>query len=661
MPLYQTPGVYFESSDIGRKGITAVRTDIAAFVGLAERGPLHLPWPVESWRQFQTLFGDFVPFGYLAYAVKAFFDNGGRRCYIVRVAAADARHASGDLVGMDGLPTLRIRANSPGRWGNKLQVRLAEAKSSATQTQGQPTGDGATSVVDSIVGFQVGTLVRLFQHNGSGTIEAYRAITSVDPVGRSFRWDAALKLAPSFAGDPVFNLTQPIELESVAFTLSVYEQGRLRAIYDDLSIVPFHTRYAPAVINMNLADPEDRRQALPLIQIDDLHAGATPPQWGDWLPDANAATASFQQGVLSLQCGMDGLTALTAQDFTGDPSADQRTGLRTLELEPEVALVAVPDILIQPLPPVRRDPTPPPKFNLCIESPPPPAPLPLPPLLCPDVEEQPPTFDTTDIALVQQAVVLHCQTLADRFALLDPLPPSDTNFDPSLVLQWRYQFDSSYAALYYPWVLVPDPLQLGGQVVRAVPPSGHVAGVMARTDTTLGVHVAPANAVLEWTQGFTEDVSAEWQAILNPAHVNCLRALPGHGLRVYGARTVSSEALLRFVNVRRTLLMIEKALDLSLQWTVFEPHDVLLRQSVSLVIASFLTALWQQGALAGRDPEQAFFVRCDDVNNPPDVVALGQLIVDVGVAIVHPSEFVVVRINRAREELMITEPSGVTT
>lgn len=656
MPEYLTPGVYYEPTDATRGGISAVRTDIAAFVGLAERGPLHTAWPVESWRQFQSVFGDFSGNAYLAYCVKAFFENGGRRCYIVRVAHGDAARASGELIGMDGLPTLRIRASSEGRWGNRLQVRLANGRSEATQTRGAQPADGSASAVASVVGFPVGSLVRLFQRNLSGDIEAYRVVQRVEPVGGYLVWDSPLDVLPVVLAG--FDLAAPIDLETVTFSLSVYENGRLRELYADLSIVPQGERYAPAVISPP-ADPlQRRRQPLPLIEVEDLHAGVLPPVWQDWLPDVDAATPDFAAGTLTLRCGTDGLANLQAVDFTGDPGASA-SGLRVLELEEEVSLVAIPDILIRPAAPIVYDPLPQPEPDPCLDCPPPPGVLPLPPGPCPDIAEQPPVFSRSQVLWVQQQLVLHCETQADRVALIDPPEPGQAQvFDPSQVMGWRQQFDSSYAALYYPWVLASDPLRLGGQVVRAIPPSGHAAGVIARTDRSVGAHKAPANAVLEWAQGFSLEVSEEWQALLNPLGINCLRALPGRGLRIYGARTLSSDPAYRYLNVRRLLLLIRRALYISLQWAVFEPHDFYLRQALLLAISSFLAALRRKGALAGATPDQAFFVRCDEENNPPADVALGRLVVDIGVAPVHPAEFVVLRIGRTEDELEITELNG---
>ena len=660
MPTYLTPGVYYEPVDTSRGRLTAVRTDITAFIGLAQRGPLHTARRIDSWQQFQTLYGDFIPGGYLAYSAKAYFENGGRRAYIVRVAAEDAQTASGELLGRDGTPTLTIAASSAGSWGNRVQVRLANGRSRATTTYLTQPPTGTASNVASIVGLPVGSLVRLFQKpGGTAEIEQYRVVTAVDPTDRCLTWDAPLKLVPAFVGDPVFDLSAPIDLETVTYTLSVLENGEIRAVYEDLSIMPAHERYTPALIR--LPEPvDDEQPPPPLIQVTNAHAGSPPPpSWADWLPDVDAATPQFAAGLLTLIGGTDGLTNLQAADFTGDLSALERRGLRALEKIEDVSLVACPDILIQPAPPLHFDPLPPPEVDPCLP-PCPPLPPPSAPPLPPIVTEQPPQFSEFEIALVQQAIVTHCEQLADRVAILDSLPAAGTAvLDPSQVLGWRQRFDSSYAALYYPWTLVLDPLRLGGQIVRAIPPSGHVAGIIARTDLRDGVHKAPANEIINWVQGLTLDVTAEWQAILNPAHVNCLRQFSGRGLRVYGARTLSSNTAWRFLNVRRLLILIEKSISMSIQWAVFEPNDFYLRQTLILAISSFLQALWQRGALVGGTPEEAFFVQCDEINNPPEVTEAGQLIIDVGVAPTSPAEFVVLRIGRTRDELEITEQAGL--
>jgi phage tail sheath protein FI len=256
------------------------------------------------------------------------------------------------------------------------------------------------------------------------------------------------------------------------------------------------------------------------------------------------------------------------------------------------------------------------------------------------------------VLAVQQALVAHCEARRDRIGLID-VPAADTPDRASLVA-WRDAFDTSYAALYHPWVSVVDPLA-GAALVRAIPPSGHVAGVIARTDLAGGCWVPPANAELDWAQGLTVAVDTGTQAVLNPLGINCLRAFGGRGLRVYGARTLSSDALLRYVNVRRLLAMIETAIGQGTQWAVFEPNDAYLQTLLRVSIASFLRGLWQQGAFVGATEDEAYLVQCDDSTNPPDQVDLGMLVCLVGVAPVQPAEFVVLRVARIDGSLEVTD------
>jgi uncharacterized protein len=174
------------------------------------------------------------------------------------------------------------------------------------------------------------------------------------------------------------------------------------------------------------------------------------------------------------------------------------------------------------------------------------------------------------------------------------------------------------------------------------------------------VHVAPANAPLAWVQDVTEELDDAAHGLLNQAGVNLLRPLAGRGIRIMGARTTTSDPTWRHVNVRRLLLMIEKAVELATQWSVFQPNDALTRTRLRLSLTSFLTALWQRGALVGDAPEAAFVVRCDQATNPASERALGRLLAEVRVAPSSPFEFVVVRVGRTRDELQPTDPSPST-
>ncbi len=191
--------------------------------------------------------------------------------------------------------------------------------------------------------------------------------------------------------------------------------------------------------------------------------------------------------------------------------------------------------------------------------------------------------------------------------------------------------------------------------VRRVPASGAVAGIYAGVDLELGVHHAPANRLIRFALGAVEEVSEAQQEILNPLGINCLRELPGRGFRVWGARTISSDSEWRYVNVRRLMSLIEEGLEDSLAWAVFQPNNRQLRSDITASVTVFLEGLWEAGALVGRTAEEAFYVRCDEENNPPAEMDLGKLLIEIGVAPVRPAEFVVIRIGRIEDSFEIEE------
>lgn len=625
MPTYVTPGVYFETVDAPPE-VRALRTDVAAFVGIAERGPLHTPTRIESWEQFVSAFGGLQTYAFLAYSVKAFFENGGRTCFIVRVA--DERAASASVVIEDGLgPALVIEASSPGTWANGLEARLVRSSPLATCTAGPQPRDGASSRVESVAGFVRGSLVRAFQ-DGVASAAPFRVVVAVDPGEGLLYWDEPL--------DPAAALDDPISFETVEFALRVFALGRLVEDFSRLPLVPLLRSGGGPIATGHF------------VRVLTHPAASSRRGQPAAFHGLDASELAFSGGGTTsvLAGGVEGLQGLRRDHFIGDRGSEDRHGLRALEPVDDVSLVAVPDILVRPVPSIETSPLPPPDVDPCLPCAIPPAPAPL----AATPPEQPPVFSRSDIAAVQNALVLHCEEQLDRVALLDP-PGADV--DLGQIQAWRSRFDSKYAALYHPWVLVFDPLTAAR--VRAVPPSGHVAGVCARTDLSVGVHNAPANEIVQWAVGVTSEIDAALQGLLNPLGVNCIRPLPGRGIRVYGARTVTSDPSWRFLNVRRLLCMIEEAVEEAVQWTVFEPNDFTLRQSLTLSISSFLEQLWERGAFAGGTPATSFFVKCDEDNNPPEEADAGRLIVDVGVAAVRPAEFVVFRIGRTRDELEVLE------
>ena len=238
---------------------------------------------------------------------------------------------------------------------------------------------------------------------------------------------------------------------------------------------------------------------------------------------------------------------------------------------------------------------------------------------------------------VQDALLTHCEVRKDRFAVLDSPEAVQGGVD-----KLPRPRDSKYGGYYFPWIQVYDPER--GNVF--VPPSGHVLGVYARTDNERGVHKAPANEIVRGALGLRYQISRGEQDILNPRGINCIRLMQGGGIRIWGARTLSSDPSWRYINVRRLFIMVETSIERATQWVVFEPNDFRLWKRVTRTISAFLTLIWRQGALMGENPEKAFFVKCDEETNPPEVVDVGQLIVEIGLATVKPAEFVIFRIGQ---------------
>lgn len=656
----RTPGAYYERVDAGGPDVTPLRTDITGFVGIADRGPLDLPVPVQSWRQYVSWFGDVPAVGFLGYAVRGFFENGGVRCWVVRVASRDevggAACASVELANASG-PAWRIRASSEGEWGSHLTVSVREVN--RVQVLGPATDpDGCWTQVTSLAGLARHTHVRVSQ---AGATPVWKVVSDVDPVtsrvcwvqpdGRRLAHDAVLSGVDRSAA---------VMVETIEYRVLVSEDGRRVASYDGLSLIPENTAYAPTVL-APIGAPIDpvTRTAIPAppqpLVIEDLRDPCSVDLSG---------LNTDRDAHLPLVGGRAGLALLQPHDFYGEPVAqdDSATaaalklrGMRTLEAVAEIGLLAVPDALVRPedLPVI----APPP---VCEPD----------PCLCPPTSpvigyisepgEQPPIFTDSQVYQVQAQLVDQCERLRYRFALLDPPYSSATDAAGGLsaALDWRARFDTSYAALYYPWLAIQDPLQPDSGAIRLVPPSGHVAGGYAATDLETGVHRAPANRRVNWALSASIDVDDERHGIFNDAGVNVLRTIGGRGLRALGARTMSDDPDWRYVPVRRLMAMIEKALEIALQWVVFEPNGTFTRARVTMSVTMFLLGLHEAGMLAGATPEESFVVRCDDTNNPVDQTDLGELLVEVGIAAAVPFEFVVVRIGRIEDSLIVQSQSA---
>ena len=308
--------------------------------------------------------------------------------------------------------------------------------------------------------------------------------------------------------------------------------------------------------------------------------------------------------------GGGGTAPLATSDYVGD--AAQRTGFGALEEVDAVTMVAVPDLMAA----YQKD-----------------------------------MIDLNGVQAVQQELIAHCENMGDRVAVLDPPP----NLSPQQILEWRVHkasYDSKYACLYWPWIKIINPAS-GKEM--SVPPSGHMLGIWGRNDDSRGVHKAPANEVVRGAISIDVQITKNEHDLLNPEGINCIRAFPGRGIRVWGARTLSSDPAWRYLNIRRLFNYLEESILNGTQWAVFEPNDHDLWAKMRRTIAAFLVMEWRKGALFGLTPDEAFYVKCDDETNPAESIDLGQVVCEIGVAPVKPAEFVIFRLSQYSGGAALTE------
>jgi hypothetical protein len=260
-------------------------------------------------------------------------------------------------------------------------------------------------------------------------------------------------------------------------------------------------------------------------------------------------------------------------------------------------------------------------------------------------------IDAEQLQGVQKEIMAHCENMGDRVAILDPPP----GLNAQQIREWRVEkanYDSKYAVLYWPWIKVLDPIS--GKTTH-VPPSGHMAGIWGRNDETRGVHKAPANEVVRGAISLEIQITKAEHDLLNPHGINCIRTFPGRGIRVWGARTLSSDPAWRYLNIRRLFNYLEASILGGTQWVVFEPNDPALWAKMRRTISAFLVNEWRKGALFGLTPDEAFFVKCDDETNPAESIDAGMVICEIGVAPVKPAEFVIFRLSQYSGGAALTE------
>jgi phage tail sheath protein FI len=320
-----------------------------------------------------------------------------------------------------------------------------------------------------------------------------------------------------------------------------------------------------------------------LIKIEDTGAA---------LPDTRIASGTYTLSVPSMAVEQVG-----ASDFEGDVAT--RKGMGGASALDEVTMLVMPDIV-----------------NL--------------------------DGDGAQMRDLQGKMISHAELMGDRMAILD----TPDGMLPQDVLEWRMNsagYDSKMSAMYWPWIEVMDPLT---RRPLRMPPSGHIAGVWSRVDSTRGVHKAPANEVIRGANGLAFQITHAEQGELNRNGINCIRAFPGRGIRIWGARTLSSDPEWRYINVRRLFNFVSESIMAGTQWSVFEPNDPTLWSNLTINIWSFLNRVYRSGALFGASPAEAFYVKCDAETNPPDVIEAGQVVCEIGICPVKPAEFVIFRLSQ---------------
>ncbi|MBB2890239.1 phage tail sheath C-terminal domain-containing protein [Flexivirga oryzae] len=522
-------------------------------------------------------------------------------------------HPAGSVL-VERTPLIDIQALDAGSWGNRLRVSVQD------ETPGLVTSTLATMVnattirLASASGVEAGTVLELTDPATGAVLGDPVKVSNINRSAQNTITLAGtgLSAAQQVIGAGVrsreFSITVRLLRQPDPNVPSRDSQVIDQETYRNLSLDPRHSNYVEKAIGSitgPLRKSDHRPEGASLyVRVADLATTDAvrqsvrlgPETLVDVLPDGRRMPALLR---LETTLGDDSIGTISDDTYIGSDSTDpeQRTGLQSLQNVEEISLVAVPGRVS---------------------------------------------------ARLQQAVIDHCELLRYRFAVLDTTPePNDTISDAQ---SQRGQFDTEYAALYYPWLSIPDPFPTNLADIHdyAIPPAGHVLGVYARTDIDRGVHKAPANEVVNGITGLRRKLNKSEQDILNPypVNVNVIRDFrdDNRGIRVYGARVITSDPDWKYVNVRRLMIFIEASLDRGLQWVVFEPNADPLWARVRRVIANFLTTVWRGGALEGTKPEEAFFVKCDRTTMTQTDIDNGRLIVVIGVAPVKPAEFVIVRI-----------------
>lgn len=641
------PGIYRSPQRV-EPSFQPVRLDIAGFVGVALRGPVDTPTLVTSWTDYQRWFGGFEspegldgPDRLLPYAVQAFFDQGGERAWVVRVAPPDdpdGADATAQFTLTVGTATVPITAANEGSWGNSLRIRLEFEVAQWFQVTADSAGD--LELPDG-VSLAPRSLLRIRQP-GALSAGVLRFGTEVVPLTVGTR-RRLLEL------DEPLPVAADCQIAVVTGVLVVEDGDQTFPRQERISRLGLHSEH-PRFIGRVLPDESilvapTGNWSVPLVPSDALLRPVT------------------AEGV---QPGSDRWASISYCSFfdSGDVAEDpldeaQHRGVDKIGRNSEIGLLCVPDLLWR-----WQDSVAEPEaaqralgggcFEPCPVEPAPPASTcyaasPAAPAVL-DVQQP---DQLQDVIKRQQRLVAVAQ-LRRRFVALLDVPPG---LAVAGITSWRAGFDSSFAAAYHPWLGVPRAGDPRGEIVP-VPPSAFAAGIIAGRERRLGLPWGPANELAARAVTSTAQITDALHDQLHLLGINIYRS-ERDGFRLSAARTLSSDPAYRQLNVRRLMTMIILALERESQWLVFEPNATQLQGLLLHSVTQFLRALYQQRAFAGDTEEQSFFVRCDDQLTPPQTQSLGRLVAEIGVAPAAPLEYLVLRITQdADGTVQVVSPGG---
>ena len=715
MPEYLAPGVFVEEVSYRAKSIEGVGTSVAGLVGPTRTGPLRgKPELLTSFADYVRVYGDAndldmggtTVLNHTAIAAKAFFDGGGSKLFVARVAGGAPVNASAS----DGGGDVEFSARFPGAQGNyTLEVHWRDSENLlAIETPALPAenevvfleatgiplaarhgdtddtvvtdthfpmgfrglvrrvgdnyeivdnlgtltvpeGQPALTPANLVAGGANGVFLRAALVNGGDVTVNFTRISLRQPksgpltngtsavlrlngavnisnfINGGGNWGSLTTLHGVTAGDRTqftvtggndlntgvatditFYLSALAAVPSSAgavliqrnFDLDVLSNGSVVYSYSNLSTAPSGANSLASVL---AATPAKRSDAL----ASPIQAALTATTGEEILaalydmfdPDALDAAQNPLTGaryLINLQNGTDG-TAPDANDYGGEiDEVNGSTGFAAFEDVEDIAIVMAPAA----------------------------------------------AADATNHQAIVVEMQKHCRKMRYRVGIVD----ARDGMSLAEVRDFRSQFDDSRLALYYPWVVAADPS--GARTTINVPPAGFIAGVYANTDVLRGVHKAPANEPVIGALGFAQDINRFQQELLNPDGINCLRSFPGRDHRVWGGRTLSSDPEWKYINVRRYFLYLERSIEKSTQWIVFEPNGERLWANVRTTVEDFLYSEWFNGRLLGPTPKVAYFVRCDRSTMTQNDLDNGRLVCEIGVAPLKPAEFVIFRIGQ---------------